>query len=329
MFTGLADTKENRRRAGAFLKVIQGQIALGTFDYRTHFPHGARLSNFYPKEIEAQRAKHVLIGDYLDAWQKRRSPFLPDGTVAEAADLHPSTWVHEESVIRCHLKPVFGTLRLDELTPSRCKDFRKALQDKQLSGKTAGNILGVLHKAMADAVEDGLLATNPVPQLTRHRRRAPMRSNSDPLTVHEVKQFLDAVPEWYQDLYDVWFRLGWRPSEILAIRFDWLDFQRQTVHIKRGSDRALGWRRSAAEDRRARGRLQLRPGDLRNVPPVEAPLVADGQARLRVHRRSRQPAVAGTAAQEVVAADLAQVGVARPRSVQHPRHVHQPGVVGR
>ena len=56
---------------------------------------------------------------------------------------------------------------------------------------------------MADAVEDGLLATNPVPQLTRHRRRAPMRSNSDPLTVHEVKQFLDAVPEWYRDLYDV------------------------------------------------------------------------------------------------------------------------------
>ena len=51
-----------------------------------------------------------------------------------------------------------------------------------------------------------------------------MRSNSDPLTVHEVKQFLNALPEWYRDLYDVWFRLGWRPSEILAIRFDWLDF---------------------------------------------------------------------------------------------------------
>jgi hypothetical protein len=121
-FTGLAATKENRRRAEAFLKVIQGQIALGTFDYRTHFPHGTRLSNFYPREVEAQRAKQQLIADYLDAWQKRRSPFLPDGTVAQAADLHPSTWVHEESVIRCHLKPSFGNLRLDELTPTKCKD---------------------------------------------------------------------------------------------------------------------------------------------------------------------------------------------------------------
>lgn len=41
-FTGLSDTKDNRRRAEAFLKVIQGQIALGTFDYRMHFPNGTR-----------------------------------------------------------------------------------------------------------------------------------------------------------------------------------------------------------------------------------------------------------------------------------------------
>jgi integrase len=42
------------------------------------------------------------------------------------------------------------------------------------------------------------------------------------------------VPDWYRDLYDLWFRVGWRPSELLAVRFDWLDFHRQTVHLKRG-----------------------------------------------------------------------------------------------
>jgi len=166
-----------------------------------------------------------LVGDYLDDWHKRRSPFLPDGKVADGADLHPSTWMHDESVIRCHLKPAFGELRLNQLTTARCKDFRKKLQDDELSGKTAGNILGILHKAMADAgsssgakrrrVEDGLIDTNPVPihpsepwrrrKLTRRRRKALMRSNSDPLTVDEVKLFVEAVPAWYRDLYDVWF----------------------------------------------------------------------------------------------------------------------------
>ena len=36
------------------------------------------------------------------------------------------------------------------------------------------------------------------------------------------------------ETYDIWFRVGWRPSEILAIRFDWIDFRRQTIHLKRG-----------------------------------------------------------------------------------------------
>jgi len=49
--------------------------------------------------------------------------------------------MHDESVIRCHLKPAFGELRLNQLTTARCKDFRKKLQDDELSGKTAGNIL--------------------------------------------------------------------------------------------------------------------------------------------------------------------------------------------
>lgn len=158
-FTGLDDTRENRRRAEAFYSVIQGEIALGTFDYRKHFPNGARLADFYPHDVIVQRGQVPLVGDYLDDWHKRRSPFLPDGKVADGADLHPSTWMHDESVIRCHLKPAFGDPRLNQLTTARCKDFRKKLQDDELSGKTAGNILGILHKAMADAVEDGLIDT--------------------------------------------------------------------------------------------------------------------------------------------------------------------------
>lgn len=173
-------------------------------------------------------------------WHTRRSPFRPDGTVADGADLHTSTWIHDESIIRYHLVPAFGNLRLHELTWAHCKDFRKALQDKGRSGKTAQNILGVLHKAMADAIDDGILTANPVPQFRRKRAVRVSRSNSDPLTVAEVKEFLASVPDRYRDLYDVWFRVGWRPSEILAIRFDWIDFHRRTVHLKRG--RIARWR---------------------------------------------------------------------------------------
>jgi integrase len=126
--------------------------------------------------------------------------------------------------------PTFGTLHLAEVT---CKDFRKALQDGGRSGKTAQNILGVPHKAMADAVEEGILASNPVPQLQRKSARRVSLSNSDPLTIAEVRLFLARVPNWYRHLYDIWFRVGWRPSEILAVRFGWIAFLRRTINLRR------------------------------------------------------------------------------------------------
>jgi integrase len=189
-FTGLANLPENRRKLRAFDQLINGEIALGTFAYRKHFPNGARLQEFYGEQDAAKDPGRVTLGDYLEAWHKQRSPFLQDGSVAKGADLHPSTWIYEESIIRCHLTLTFGTLCLDDLKPAHCKELRKALQDKGRSGKTAQNVLGgVLHKAMADAVDDGLLTANPVPLGARKRAARVSRSNSDPLTVAEVKHF--------------------------------------------------------------------------------------------------------------------------------------------
>src|SRR5262249_38207907 len=111
------------------------------------------------------------------------------------------------------------------------------------------NIMGLLHKAMADAVEDGLLDTNPVPRLTRRSRKAhAFRKNSQPLTLDEVRSFLAALPSrvdfedgsahvagaTLRDLYTVWFRTGWRSNQIVALRFDWLSFSRQIVDLRAG-----------------------------------------------------------------------------------------------
>ena len=48
-----------------------------------------------------------------------------------------------------------------------------------------------------------------------------MRSNSDPLTVDEVKLFVEAVPAWYRDLYDVWFRRSLEPLRLFTTDASW------------------------------------------------------------------------------------------------------------
>ena len=233
-YTGLADTPENRRRCEQKMQAVKRAIARGTFDYRQHFPRGSRLHLFVPDDHTHEGAA-TTFADYITRWHKQRSPFLPDGSVGTDAELHPSTWIHDESILRRHFIPAFGPLRLDEIDVARCRDFRRALVDLGLGGKTVGNIVGLLHKALNDAVEEGLIERNPVMRASSRRLRASRRQRltADPLTPDEIQRFLSHVPDFFRDLYSVWFQVGWRSSEIVAVRFGWLNFTRQTVLLQR------------------------------------------------------------------------------------------------
>lgn len=233
-YTGLTGTPENWRRCEQKMQAVKRAIARKAFDYRQHFPRGSRLHVFFPED-RAHEGAATTFADYIARWHKRRSPFLPDGSVGTDAELHPSTWIHDESIIRRHFISAFGPLRLDEIDVARCREFRRAIVDVGLGGKTVGNIVGLLHKAFGDAVEEGLLERNPVLHASsrrlRHSRR--QRLTADPLTPEEIQRFLSNVPDFFRDFYSVWFQVGWRSSEIVAIRFGWLDFTRQTVVLQR------------------------------------------------------------------------------------------------
>ncbi len=171
-----------------------------------------------------------------------RSPLLRDGSLVKDAELHPSTWLHDRTIIRRHLIPAFGPLRLCEIDVLQCNSFRRSLIDAGLTGKSVGNVAGLLHKIFSDAVEERLLTFNPVLRASSRRLRMSRRHRltADPLGPDEIARFLTVVPDWYHDFYTVWFQVGWRSSEIVALRFGWLDFERQAVVIKRGRIPRLG-----------------------------------------------------------------------------------------
>src|SRR5262249_49233902 len=189
---------------------------------------------FYP---DAWPDGLTTFQDYILRWHRLRSPFRGDGTVAKDADLHPSTWLHDESTIRRRLLPAFGPLSLREVDVARVKEFRRRLIAGGLTGKSVTNIIGMLHKVMADATEEGLITSTPVLRIRSGRRRRAagrIRSQSDPLTPAEIAIFLATVPGAYRTLYDVWFRLGCRSSEMMALRFNNLDFARQIITVDTG-----------------------------------------------------------------------------------------------
>lgn len=160
------------------MRLVDAAIRRGDFDYQAFFPRGSRLHLF---NRETQPDGLMTFQEYILRWHRLRSPFRGDGTVAEDADLHPSTWLHDESTIRRHLIPAFGPLSLREVDVARVNEFRRALVASGLSGKSVTNLIGTLHKVMTDATEEGLVpasaaTTSASGPRTRRAERACRRS---------------------------------------------------------------------------------------------------------------------------------------------------------
>jgi integrase len=99
------------------------------------------------------------------------------------------------------------------------------------SAKTVHNIHLTLHRALEDAVEDGLIVRNPA----SGARSAP-KSRAEMLTwtEDELRTFLEATVD--DRLYPLWCLTsmsGMRRGEALGLRWDDLDFKASTVTVNR------------------------------------------------------------------------------------------------
>jgi site-specific recombinase XerD len=199
----------------------------------------------------------MTVQQWVEQWHAARSPFRQDGSLIPDAALHPTTWLHDGTIIKKWIVPRLGPLALSDPNHmklrSQCLDFKRTLEE-EIGGKAVLNNLGLLHKAMADAVERALIAVNPVPRLKAIRGWARrLKKTSKPLSAEEVGQFLGALPkrvdmrdgafvsrDTLNDVYYLWFRTGWRSNEIVTLRFDWLSPARQVVEVRQGRSPRMG-----------------------------------------------------------------------------------------
>ena len=293
----------------------------------------AAVYTYFTRTLRERDGAVTLFADYLREWHRRRSPILADGRVVRDADLHPSTWIHDSSVIRTRLIPALGIFRLHEITTAHCNALRRSIIDEGRSGKTASNVLGLLHKALGDAVEEGLIEKNPVIRATSRkvqRSRRAQRLTANPLRPEEVSRFLDRVPEWYRDFYRIWFHTGWRSSEIVAIRFGWLDFHRQTVALKRGRMPRFGGLEAEPKTGPREVDCSYAPRNLLSSHPAEGAGRIDWAGGLRVHEPCGPAFVAGAATRPSLDIDIGTGGNPASWSILHPRYFHHArAVVGR
>ena len=169
----------------------------------------------------------MTVGEWLDIW------------VAEyLGNAKPHTRKSYEGVIKNHIKPAIGAIKLTSLTRVQVQKMINGLRStKQTSmgdkvnPKTAKNVHGVLHSALSQAILCGYLNTNPADRTVLPKRA---KTEIQVLDNEQLPAFLKAIEGHpFQYLYQVDLFTGMRQSELLGLQWSDIDFENKVVTVRR------------------------------------------------------------------------------------------------
>jgi integrase len=210
------------------LEQIEGDIALGIFDYAKYFPNSPLAVRFnangLPKEMEPE-----ITGT---------AP--PFNTFAEE-------W-YEENLIRwkrsyrttlkytlnCYLIPTFGEFTVDRITKGDILKFRASLAKVQhgtkegLSPDRINHIMTPL-RMILDEAADRYNFNTPFVGVKQLKVR---KTEVDPFAIDEVNLFLAKVRPDFNNYYTVRFFTGLRTGEIDGLQWQYVDLDKRLILVR-------------------------------------------------------------------------------------------------
>lgn len=145
----------------------------------------------------------------------------------------------KEMILRVHLTPFFGKLRLDEITYAKIQDYtaRKATRPgkgrkKPLAKKSVNNHLTVLRRLLVVAKKRGLIAV--VPEIEWLQAPKPA---FDFLTFEEADRLVAGADGEWATMILVGLRTGLRQGELLALRWQDVDLKSGLLCVRQSVTR--------------------------------------------------------------------------------------------
>ena len=133
--------------------------------------------------------------------------------------------------------PFFGSIRLAEVEPQHVKRYAKQLADHGLKPSSVKKALAPVKALFADALEDGLIRSNPaavrVAQQEETEGTTPQDEKVKALTAEELTALLDELPEWCRPFFEFLVETGLRIGEAVEVRFADIDFGRRRLRVDR------------------------------------------------------------------------------------------------
>ena len=189
---------------------------------------------------EWQPLKRVAFDDYARSWiasyNGRTSSGIRESTMVE---YRRAIGVTEEGDIRADgigAIPHFRTQLLAAISPRDVKAYLRELADEGASASTVRTYLAPLRALFADAVEEGLLRSNPAAGLRLPRPAVAdeqAEEQAKALTEEELRGLITAAPKEWRTFVRFLAATGLRLGESLALTWGNIDFGRRRVNVRR------------------------------------------------------------------------------------------------
>jgi integrase len=155
-------------------------------------------------------------------------------------NLRESTVEEYECILKLHILPVFKDQEISDISKAVIRDHLISKLDG-LSKKRVNCIMSVMSNVFELAVEDDVIESNPTSKVSKrlfskNGYKAKTIGQRDVFTFDELELYLDTCRDHFKEFYPCFLtaaRTGIRLGELLALKWDDIDFNSGYIWVKR------------------------------------------------------------------------------------------------
>ncbi len=189
------------------------------------------------------------LGEYLGEWLRARKQAI-----------RPRSSERYEAIIRLHLVPTLGKVKLQKLTAQHLRRLYTQKSEQGLSSTTVAAIHCMLHKALDDAMREGSVVRNVCDMVSPPRKS---HKEVSPLTLEQALQLLKAAHGHTNEaLFVLALTTGMRRGELLGLKWQDIDFRTGRLQVRRALSRmptGQGYREMEPKTKSSRRNIVLLP----------------------------------------------------------------------
>lgn len=207
-------TPANMNYADSMRKEILRRIEIGTFKFEDYFPAS---KNVKKEDKRSLPLFHQVMEDWLES--KKRN-------------LAKATLQGYRSAMETHFLEPFGNRIMAEIDFS---ELDRVMVGMNVSNKSFSNYLSILRELYVYAIKASKTTGVTENQAKKIEAAKKEKTQPDPLTPDEIKMVLQDMREHYDEQVEIYFnlqfRIGYRPSEGIDLRWSKVDWNRQELEI--------------------------------------------------------------------------------------------------